>query len=461
MEIKGRFKGSRWFIEGDISSFFDKINHQVLINILRRRIEDEKFIRLIWKFLKAGYLEDWKFHNTYSGTPQGGIVSPILANIYLNEFDRYMNKYQEEFNKGNTRGRGKEYNNTLYLIKKVKNQLKDENLTDEQKKNYIREYKGKIKLLRELPTFDPMDENYKRLVYVRYADDFIIGIIGSKQDALKVKADIGKFLTDKLSLELSEEKTLITSGKDKVKFLGYEMTVGWNSRIYEDKFGIKRRTANGHIRLFVPKETWVDKVKNLGALKIDNNGKWKILHRGLQPLDDLEILSIYNAEIRGLYNYYMLANNVSVLSKFHYIMSFSMYKTFASKYRTSVNKILNKCKVNGVFTINYRTKKGVKASTLYDQGFRQNLNNVQKDLAVDYVANTWAFKGKSSIISRLVAETCEWCGNSGLPLEMHHVRKLKDLKGKNNWERKMIERRRKTMALCINCHDDLHAGRLD
>ncbi|MDQ8738588.1 group II intron reverse transcriptase/maturase [Paenibacillus sp. LHD-38] len=231
--------------------------------------------------------------------------------------------------------------------------------------------------------------------------------------------------------------------------------------MYEDKFGIKRRTSNGHIRLFVPKEAWVGKVKNLGALKINNNGEWKILHRGLQPLDDFEILSIYNAEIRGLYNYFMLANNVSVLGKFHYIMSFSMYKTFASKYRTSVYKILNKYKVNGVFSIRYRTKNGIKTSMLYNQGFRQNLNNVQKHLAVDYEPNTWAFKGRSSLIRRLVAETCEWCGCSGMPLEMHHIRKLKDVKGKNKWERKMIERRRKTMALCIKCHDDLHAGRLD
>lgn len=81
-EVQKRFKGVKWFVEGDIKGCFDNIDHHVLVDILRRRIKDEHFLGLIWKFLKAGYVEDWKYHNTYSGTPQGSIISPILANVY-------------------------------------------------------------------------------------------------------------------------------------------------------------------------------------------------------------------------------------------------------------------------------------------------------------------------------------------------------------------------------------------
>ncbi|MDE6933440.1 MAG: reverse transcriptase/maturase family protein [Oscillospiraceae bacterium] len=96
-QLQRNFSGARWFIEGDIKSFFDNIDHAVLIGILRRQIHDEYFIALIWKFLKAGYLEDWIFHRTYSGTPQGSIISPILSNIYLNELDRYIKQYMASF----------------------------------------------------------------------------------------------------------------------------------------------------------------------------------------------------------------------------------------------------------------------------------------------------------------------------------------------------------------------------
>lgn len=109
MQVKDRFTGAKWFIEGDIKGFFDNIDHHKLITLLKRRIEDEKFINLIWKFLKAGYLEDWHYHKTYSGTPQGGIISPILSNIYLHELDEFIMSYKENFDKGKGRRRLKEY----------------------------------------------------------------------------------------------------------------------------------------------------------------------------------------------------------------------------------------------------------------------------------------------------------------------------------------------------------------
>ena len=139
--IQKTFSGTKWFIEGDIKGFFDNINHEVLINALRERIADERFIRLIRKFLNAGYVEDWKFHKTYSGTPQGGLISPILANIYLDKFDKYIKEYAKSFDKGRERQSSTEYkrleNKRSRLVIKAKS-VEDEsvraNLIDEIRK---------------------------------------------------------------------------------------------------------------------------------------------------------------------------------------------------------------------------------------------------------------------------------------------------------------------------------------
>ena len=127
LHIQKTFSGAKWFIEGDIKGFFDNIDHDVLVGILRERISDDRFIRLIRKFLKAGYVEDWTFHNTYSGMPQGGIVSPILANIYLDKLDKYVKEYIRHFDMGTKRRPGKESNDlanerkrTVRKLKKIK-----------------------------------------------------------------------------------------------------------------------------------------------------------------------------------------------------------------------------------------------------------------------------------------------------------------------------------------------------
>lgn len=459
--VHKRFIGARWFVEGDIKGFFDNINHQTLINILRKRIEDEKFIQLIWKFLKAGYMEEWTYNKTYSGTPQGGIISPILSNIYLNELDKYIEKYKNTFDKGIERKNNPEYRHLEYQIRKTKLQLQEnwdkyDDNTREILQKLIKEYKQKrLNMDYKLP----MDSNYKRLYYVRYADDFLIGIIGSKEEAQNIKADLTVFLKEQLDLELSEEKTLITNTKNKARFLGYDIRISRDNSVKKDKNGIAIRSNKLKPQLLVPKEKWIENLKSKGALEINGN-QWKPIHRVyLKDNDDLEIISIYNAEISGLYNYYKLALNVSVLNKYKYIMEYSMYKTYASKYKTTIAKIINKYSINGEFGIKYETKEGLKTRFFYNKGFKRQKNIPSKSNEIDVLPRTLV--GRTSLIERLLADKCEWCGQTDVPLEIHHVRKLKDLKGKKLWEEVMIQRKRKTMALCHNCHVDLHAGRLD
>lgn len=466
--VQKNFTGVKWFVEGDIKGCFDHVDHHVLVNILRRRIQDEHFIGLIWKFLKAGYMEDWVYHNTYSGTPQGSIISPILANIYLNELDVFMAQYAQTFRQGDKRRINPAYKKPLDKRRGKQEWLKrnEHKISQEQKAAVKAEIDEINQYLRTIPYVDPMDDGYKRLVYVRYADDFLIGVIGSKVDAKQVKADVGQFIRQQLHLELSQEKTLITHGSDFAQFLSFQITASTEQNSTRTKAGYIKRSYTGRIKLYVPKEKWLKRLLSYGALKIQydkNNGNkeiWEpICRSGLRNLDDLEILNQYNAEIRGLYNYYRIAHNATVLNNFLYVMKYSMYKTFAGKYRTSMRKIIQKYTKNRVFVITYQGKSGEKSVVFYNQGMRRDTHVSATD--PDIIGRARENRNYTSLVQRLRGCQCEWCGATDVEIEIHHVKKLKDLSGRAEWERHMIARRRKTMALCHNCHVKLHAGKLD
>lgn len=460
LHIQKTFNGAKWFIEGDIKGFFDNIDHDVLVQILRERISDDRFIRLIRKFLKAGYVEDWTFHNTYSGTPQGGIVSPILANIYLDKLDKYVKEYIRHFDMGTKRRPGKESNDlanerkrTVRKLKKVKDGT--------EKAALVARLKAIEQERAAFPSGDEMDGSYRRLKYIRYADDFILGVIGSKEDALRIKEDIKSFLSESLALELSEEKTLITHTGKSAKFLGYEITVTRNNHQRRDVQGRLRRTYGKRVRLNVSMATLRDKLLEYGAMEIKlRNGKeiWKPKCRsGLIFNDDLEILDRYNRETVGFCNYYLIANNCVVLHNFRYIMEYSMYKTFAGKYRSTVRKINKKYRLNKLFTVKYEQKGVIKSRTFYKTSFKRRTTafNGSCDIEPYSIADV----SRTNLTDRLKAEKCELCGATG-KLIMHHVRNLKDLKGKESWKRLMSARKRKTIALCPSCHRLRHLGKV-
>ena len=225
-KIQKTFTGAKWFVEGDIKACFDSFDHHVLIDILRKRIDDEAFISLMWKFLKAGYMEQWQYHMTYSGTPQGSGMSPILANIYLNELDRYMGEYKARFYKP-TRTANPAHRNMASKIfyYKAKNDKVWDDLSVEEKKECARTLRQMRSEQRKLPTHPVQETSYKAIQYVRYADDFIVGVIGSHEDAKKLKQDLTAFLKEKLGLTLSAEKTKITNTVENARFLGYDISV--------------------------------------------------------------------------------------------------------------------------------------------------------------------------------------------------------------------------------------------
>lgn len=461
--IQQSFTAVRWFIEGDIKGFFDNINHEVLINILQKRIADDRFIRLIRKFLNAGYVEDWVFHRSYSGAPQGGIISPILANIYLDQFDRYIKEYVKVFDKGERTMATRQYKLHDQRRYRLAKKLKLE--TDETvRAQMIIDIKAHRQERNQHPAYNKMDSSFKKLKYVRYADDFLIGIIGSKADCNQVKDDIKIFLNEKLRLELSDEKTLITNAKKSAKFLGYDIFVRKSDDTKRDKHGRTVRCFGDKIVLNVTTEVMRKKLLSYNAVKLTTqNGTevWKPRSRYyMKDLDDLEIISQYNSEIRGFHNYYSIANNSSYVQSFAYIMEYSMYKTYALKYQTSVGKEKDKSCVNGVFTISYKNKEG---KTLHRRFYKESFARQKnaRGAFVDALPKTiTTVGGRNSLIDRLQTEKCEICG-SAEKLEMHYVRKLKDLTGKKDWEKRMIARHRKTLAVCSKCHDRIPAGKLD
>jgi group II intron reverse transcriptase/maturase len=459
-KIQKTFTGAKWFVEGDIKACFDSFDHHVLIDILRKRIDDEAFISLMWKFLKAGYMEQWQYHMTYSGTPQGSGMSPILANIYLNELDRYMGEYKARFYKP-TRTANPAHRNMASKIfyYKAKNDKVWDDLSVEEKKECARTLRQMRSEQRKLPTHPVQETSYKAIQYVRYADDFIVGVIGSHEDAKKLKQDLTVFLKEKLGLTLSTEKTKITNTAENARFLGYDISVSRSQDIKRLKNGKRQRVYSGVVQLRMPLEKWTAKLLEYGAIRIkkDESGKerWKTMPRGkLINRTDIEILSRYNSEIRGLYNYYAIAGNVSTLNHFSSRMKYSMLKTFGSKYRCKVRKIKERYVKNGEFTVAYKTKSGMKESVYYHDGFRKKTEPALGQ--VDMLDIYKKYDKPNSLAIRLHTNKCELCGMDCDGLEMHQVRRLKDLNGEQEWERIMLQRRRKTLAVCPSCHIEIH-----
>lgn len=452
-QIKINFTGVRWFVEGDIHSYFDMVDHHVLISILRRRIKDEVFISLIWKFLRAGHLENGQLHRPGRGLHQGSIISPILANIYLNELDCFMATYKTSFDKGKKRQLSKEYISVQNKEQRLRKSIS----------GLTRNSRERIKKLKELKTLrnqrvtmscsQPMDSSFRRIFYQRYADDFLIGVIGSKQDAITTKQIIQSFLLKELHLELSEEKTLVTHGYEKAQFLGYEITIGRKGVPSRDKLGKLSDRHHGRVRLYLPKQAWLKKLIQSEAIKIEHNadGKeiWKPKARNnLLYLPDHEIFRIYNWEIAGLYQYYRFADNASVLNDYYYIMKYSLAKTLAGKHKSSVHKIMRKYFREGRMQTRYQTHNGFKAVYLYDYGFKKQ----------PIITNHASKKQSKELLTRFSKGCCELCGETKPGTIVHHVRKLSELSGVTDWEQKMLAMNRKTLVVCENCYNKIVSG---
>jgi group II intron reverse transcriptase/maturase len=451
MEIRDHWVGTAWFIEGDIKGCFDNIDHGTLLSILREGMPDNRFLQFIGNLLQAGYLEEWRYHETFSGSPQGGIVSPILSNVYLDRLDRFV---EQKLIPTYTRGECRQANSEYRSLQQQEGRLRHAgNVAEAQEIRKIRQ---------RMPSVLTDDPAYRRLRYLRYADDFLLGLAGPRIEAEEIKRQLRQFLDEKLKLELSEPKTLITHGRSEyARFLGYE--IGIFQEDHQEEKARHRRIINAKVRMRVPREVIQEKV----AAYCRNGKPYPRPER--RNNSTFTIVAQFQSEFRGLAQYYQLAHNVAALGKVKWVMEQSLTKTLASKLKISVSQVYTRLK--GELKVDDRTytvlritveRAGKKPLVATWGGIP--LRRKKRAVIDDHPQRVW--NGGTELLQRLLADECELCGSQE-SLEVHHIRALADLtepgrKDPPEWVKVMAARQRKTLVVCRDCHrKKIHPGKYD
>jgi group II intron reverse transcriptase/maturase len=444
-EVTTRWTGTTWFIEGDISDCFGSLDHEILLSALAERVHDGRFLRLLRNMLQAGYLEEWVWNATLSGAPQGGVASPILSNIYLHKLDSFVEKVLiPEYTRGDSRAPNPEYREVEKQLARMRRR------GDRPAVRALRKQR------RTMPSKDPADPGFRRLRYMRYCDDHLLGFTGPKAEAEEIKIRLATFLREDLKLELSQEKTLITHARTgAARFLGYEITI----QHADHKVTGKGRSANGTVGLRVPRD--VIKAKCSPFLKLGEPER----RNQMVNEDDHTIVRTYGAEYRGLVEYYLLAGDVYRLNRLEWVMKTSMLKTLACKHDSTVTKMADRHKTTIATPYGPRRcfevsveREGRKPLVARFGGIplRRKKNAVLTDRTPSPVAVR-----RKELVTRLQAARCELCKQTGV-VEAHHVRRLADLakpgKPQPVWDQLMAKRRRKTLIVCVDCHATIHHG---
>lgn len=454
--IRTTWSGMKWVIEGDIEGCYDNVDHSILINILKRKIQDERFINLIWKLLRAGYEIDGVVQPSKIGCPQGGVVSPVLSNIYLHELDIFIQQLMDQHNVGKQRRSNKEYERLRGKRDRLRFYRDNCGKTHRRPKSEVplHEVRRLTKEMKNVPSKDPMDQNYKRLKYVRYADDWIVGIIGSKDFAETIRNQIKEFISEHLKMTLSLEKTHISHlSHDGAAFLGFKIKCGqagnYSGRsISKDLFGGSKRTVGWQPRLLVPMDNII---KRLSDKNFCTSKGIALKKKGWILYDDEVIINRYNSILRGLRNYYAPADNLGTsMNRINYILKYSCAHTLAAKHRTRISTQLRR-----------KDSKSIKV-LLDDRSCKLDPWDF-RDKKVDEISFSQIFTSFASRTQILSSDHCVVC-NSKSNLEMHHVRALR--KGgvnlKDNYMLAMMQRmNRKQICVCRECHMKIHTGKYD
>lgn len=445
-EVYHGWVATAWFIELDVAQFFDRLDHDVLVGILAERIHDGRFLRLIAALLKAGYLERWRFNGTLSGVPQGGIVSPVLANAYLDRLDQWVETtLLPAYTRGARRRPNPEYKR---LMRRAKNL---------RRTGRRQEARPLRRQAQRLPSVDPDDPNYRRLRYVRYADDVLLGFNGPRAEAEVIKQQIGSFLREQLHLDLSEPKTLLTHARtDAARFLGYEISVVAKDEARDQH---DRRSLNGQIGLRVPAN--VIRAKCRPYVRHGKPNAWaEYLHD-----DPFSILVQFQQTFRGVANYYRMAYNLHRLDWLRYTMERSLVRTLGTKLRLSNPQVYRRFGAMLHTTDGPRKGLEVQVERVGKLPLVAQWGGISLRWRIDAILDDrppHAWNGRTEVLERLLADTCELCGSHDR-VQVHHVRHLKDLHKHRSkpvpaWVEKMAARHRKTLVACHDCHVAIHAG---
>jgi len=442
-EVQNTWTGTVWFVEGDIFDCFGSLNHDIMIRIMGEKIHDNRFLRLIRNMLTAGYLEDWTYHKTLSGAPQGGVVSPILSNIYLNKLDVFVDTVLiPQYTRGKRRKCNPEYSRIQNRLARARKRGDRDGVSELQRR------------LRQLPSGDPQDPGYRRLLYTRYADDQLLGFTGPKAEAEAIKDQLARFLRDELALELNPDKTLITHARTRAaRYLGYEII----KQHSDHKITNGSRAVNGAIALRVP----LDVIK---AKRTPYRRHGKPWHRpAVQNLDEYDIIQAYGAEYRGIVGYYLLATDVWRLRDLRWHAVTSMLKTLAAKYQSTVSKMAAKYQAKIETPYGLRTCFEARIHRDGKPDLVARFGGIplarKKDAVLRDHVPTPPPHPRKELIHRLVKRRCELCEEPATVL-VHQVRKLDSLgepgPGQPAWAALMTRMRRKTLVVCRPCHDAIH-----
>ena len=422
--IRSTWTGVKWLVEVDVVSFFDNIDHDVLTDLLSRRIEDRRFIALIRGMLRAGFVEDRVHNRTYSGTPQGGVVSPLLANIHLHELDEFIEAKIAAFTRGKQRAATVESRRIqlhLHRIRKRVDLLRAQGLGDDPRVASCMDEIGRLKARRQtIPATDAFDPGYKRLLYCRYADDFLIGVTGSKDEARQIMAEVRAFLAERLRLRVSDEKSGIRKATDGARFLGHVIQTGTlpnRTRMVTHGRPVTRRGRADQVRLRVPRDRVLRFVNDKGWGDYD---AFRPRHRGaLTYASDAEIVHAFNAEWRGFAGYYAIADDAKrKLNKAGYFALMSCAKTLAAKHRTSARKVFARMRVGQEFYVRYGVGGETRSVRLWQ--LKHLEQKPRRWGHVDIPPNTGFVFSRTELVERLNARRCERCGATGHPCEVHH-----------------------------------------
>jgi group II intron reverse transcriptase/maturase len=446
--IKYKFKESKWCIEADIESNFPNINHKILLNLLKKRITCPKFLSLIKNSIKAGYVENGKFFESNIGLFQGNITSPILNNVYLHELDSFMDGLINLFTCGKRRKKNPAYRRFSYLMEKAA----DDSFT----------IKNLRKQRRKLNSKDPFDRSFKRLYYVRYVDDFVVGVIGSREETVEIEDKIREFLKNRLKLTLSPEKTFITYfSKQYISFLGTFIKGTWERT---KKLAAVKRKGVTRKEKITSRTVLKAPIKSLFE-KATLNGFFKKRNQEFVPtkvgrcinLEHEDILRYYNSIIHGILNYYSFANNHKSLGSLIHGLKFSCARTLALKYKLRhISKVFRKFGSKLKKTRDSEVELYIPKTFKAFKKFKTNVND--PDIII---FSNWNNKlTKSNLFKH-----CVICSSSNR-IEMHHVRKVKDLKSKlrkkntDFFTTQMAAINRKQVPLCAEHHKALHNNTL-
>lgn len=462
------WKGVPWLLEGDIKSFFDSIDHHKLEGLLKKHFTEPRLFHLYWKLVKAGYIEWNKGKKTFVeselGVPQGGIVSPLLSNLVLHDLDLFIAELIDRTEKEN-RGLKKNLVNPKYgrlsgriaLLKTKWEKFRRDGNVDPKGKEIRKELRKLLKERRRIPTIIP-NPLYRKYCYARFADDWLVGIWGNKDQAQNLKTRVRDFLKEK-NLELSLEKTLITNTRaGPAKFLGTlikrrALNRG-GSPCYVDEKGIKRRISSHQLILNAPLPNIVKRLTDKKFLKIKNNKYHPLSIPIFLALPITELIIRYRTILNGLLNYYSFADNRYQFNKIFYILRESLRKTISRKENLRKKEFDRRYGRNTTIKILKKNGKLVTLDFRCPPLIRQPMKFYGTKIYHDpLIVKNW----RISTISALW-QVCANCA-SDENIEMHHLKHIKTINTKlNAFDKNMARINRKQIPLCRSCHYRVHKG---